>query len=432
MTSTGKICAEIAEEYENQGWEVKIAYGRLPNVPDKYKKFAVRIGNITDVYGHVLYSRLSGKHGFASKRSTQKFLEWAEFFSPDLVWLHNLHGYYINIEMLFRWLKLHPEIEKKWTLHDCWAFTGNCGYFSYVKCEKWKIECGNCPQLHRYPNSLFLDNTKSNFRRKKELFTGVKKLSLIVPSKWLARLVSESILREYPLEVIYNKIDTAVFRPRKSDIKEILGLEEKVVILGVANIWEKRKGLDDFISLAKMLDGKYAIILVGLSKKQIKEIPKQVKGIQRAESHRKMDELHCSVDVFVNASKEVVFKLTSVKALSRGGRMTVCKDTACENIMENNEGIAIEPGAENLYYAITGQKWDGEKSSGVAVIICMSKISSPEKMAELYSISDYYANPTYEDNYPTTNLEAKRCGAFVVTYDSGGARETIERDAFEN
>ena len=218
--STGRICTDLAQEYEAQGHEVKIAYGRDSYVPEKYSKYAVRIGSDLDIRIHGVLSRLFDAHGLGSKSATKKFLKWAEEYKPDLLWLHNIHGYYINYELLFEWIKKHPEMEVKWTLHSCWSFTGHCSHFTFVKCYKWKNHCENCPQKKRYPASLFLDCSKGNFDRKKKAFCGVKNMTLITPSKWLADLVKQSFLKEYPVEVRYNTIDTNVFKPTSGNFRE--------------------------------------------------------------------------------------------------------------------------------------------------------------------------------------------------------------------
>ena len=142
--STGRICGELAQSYEGKGYEVKIAYGRKGSVPEKYKKYAVRIGNAVTVRLHGIYTRLFDRHGFASNQATKRFLKWAEKYNPDMLWLHNIHGYYINIELLFKWIKSRPNMQVKWTLHDCWSFTGHCAYFTLANCSKWKNHCEKC------------------------------------------------------------------------------------------------------------------------------------------------------------------------------------------------------------------------------------------------------------------------------------------------
>lgn len=333
--STGKICAGIAEAYEKEGHEVKIAYGRDGTVPEKFNRFAVRIGTDLDVKIHGVRSRLLDDHGFASVSATKKFLKWAEEYDPDVLWLHNIHGYYINIKLLFQWIKRRPQMQVKWTLHDCWAFTGHCSYFTMAGCNKWQTGCENCPQKKGYPSSLLLDRSKANYQIKRALFTGVKDLTFITPSQWLADLVKQSFLKEYPVEVRYNTIDTSVFKPTPSDFREKNGLENKKILLGVASPWSERKGLPDFVKLSEMLDDDYKIVLVGLSKEQIEELPKNILGITRT----------------------------------------------------NN---AVE-------------------------------------LAQIYTAAEAFFNPTYEDNYPTVNLEAEACGTRVVTYNTGGSAETLRR-----
>lgn len=331
--STGRICTDLAQQLEKDGNEVKIAYGRTSAVPDSGKKYAIRIGNDLDCRIHALQTRLFDKHGFGSKSATKKFLKWVEIYQPDVIWLHNIHGYYINIEMLFEWIKAHPQLDVKWTLHDCWAFTGHCSHFSYVKCEQWKHECHRCVQLREYPACYLRGSVGANFERKRKAFTGVKNMRLITPSKWLADLTRESFLKEYPVEVHYNNIDTKIFKPTPNDFRQRYRVEEKNIVLGVANVWNERKGLYDFYKLADILPQKYVIVLVGVNGKQIKKLPKNIIGIQRTHS--------------------------------------------------------------------------------------------PQELAKIYTAADVFVNLTYEDNYPTVNLEAQACGKKVITYDTGGCRETL-------
>ena len=332
--STGKICAAIAQDYERDGHEVKIAYGRDGFVPEQFKKYAVRIGTDLDVRLHGVYTRLTDRHGFGSVCSTRKFLKWASEYDPDVLWLHNIHGYYVNIELLFNWIKARPNMQVKWTLHDCWAFTGHCSHFTFVGCDRWKTGCYSCPQIKEYPASLLCDASCWNYEKKKALFTGVRNMTIITPSKWLANLVKESYLGEYDVEVIYNTINTEIFKPTPSDFRKQHGLEDKKIILGVASTWGPRKGLDDFVKLSKMLDDRYKIVLVGVTAEQAKELPSSILTIHRT----------------------------------------------------NNQ----------------------------------------KELAEIYTAADVFCNTTYEDNYPTVNLEAQACGTKVVTYNTGDCKETLD------
>lgn len=351
--STGKICGAIAEDYEKQGCEVKIAYGRDSFVPERYQKYAVRIGSDIQVRIHGVRSRLLDDHGLGSVSDTKKFLRFAEEFSPDIVWIHNIHGYFINYKLLFDWIKSRPDMQVKWTLHDCWAFTGHCTHFSVVGCYKWKEHCERCPQKKAYPASLFRDNSYANFETKKAAFTGVPNMTIYTPSEWLANLARQSFLREYPIEVKYNEIDTSVFCPTPSDFREKYSIENKKMILGVASVWSANKGLSDFVKLSKMLDDNYKIVLVGLSEAQIASLPENILGLTRTTNAKELAQIYTAADIFLNPSLEETFGLTTVEALSCGTFAVVYKNTACEEIVKIYGGVAVEHGAENLYSAVT-------------------------------------------------------------------------------
>ncbi len=351
IRSTGRICTELAERFEAEGHEVRIAYGRMGEVPEKYRAIAHRIGSDLSVRLHGVKTRLFDAHGYGSKAATRAFLSWAEAYDPDMLWLHNIHGYYINIEMLFKWIKTRPQMQVKWTLHDCWAFTGHCSHFSFVGCDRWKTQCENCPQKDRYPASL-LDRSSDNYRRKKAAFTGVKDMTVITPSEWLARLVRQSFLGCYPVEVQYNTINRDVFKPSESDIRKRLGLENKKIVLGVASSWDDRKGLYDFYTLRNMLDESYAVVLVGLTEQQIASLPEGIVGIAHTNSAQELAQVYTAADVFVNPSREETFGLTTVEAMACGTQAIVYKHTACEEIVNKMGGIAVEQNVQALFEAV--------------------------------------------------------------------------------
>lgn len=333
--STGRIACDTARKLEKEGHQCVVAYARGPVSKDIK---TIKIGNRLSIYFHAFLTRVFDKHGFGSKLATKKLIKQIEEYDPDVIHLHNIHGYYINIEILFKYLK---ESKKKvvWTLHDCWSFTGHCSHFDSEGCNKWKTGCHNCSLKHEYPSSKLYDSSKRNYIKKKEIFNSLdsEQVTIVTPSNWLANLVKKSFLSKYKVEVIYNGIDLNVFKPTLSDIKEKHGIEDKKVILGVASVWTKKKGFYDFIELSKILDDKYKIVMIGLSDKQLKEVPSNVLGIKRTESI--------------------------------------------------------------------------------------------EELVKWYSASHVFFNPTYEDTYPTVNLESQACGTSAVTYDTGGS---VENCCIEN
>ena len=347
--STGRIAAEKCRELMKEGHQCVLAFGRTKANCDDVP--TVQIGTSLDYRIHGVRSRILDDHGFGSKKATRRFLAWVKDYDPDVIWLHNLHGYYIHLGLLFDYLH---SCGKKilWTLHDCWAFTGHCAYFDFAGCGKWKEGCHNCPQKGSYPASFWRDNSRGNYAAKKRLFTGIPNLTLIVPSYWLESRVKQSFLKDYPVEVGYNTINRDIFQPTPSDFRKKHGLEDKKIILGVASVWDERKGLKDFLALSEMLDQQYKIVLIGLSPAQIEALPKTILGLPRTNSMRELAESYSAADVYVNPSAEETFGMTAMEARCCGTEAIVYQDTACEEIVNQFGGIAVPKGAQHLHAAI--------------------------------------------------------------------------------
>ena len=223
--STGRIAEEIGQTALAAGWRSVIAYGRAPHRPSAsaygrapHRPSAsdlIRIGNDWDVRLHGLRSRVFDDHGFGSRRATEAFIREAEKLNPTVVHLHNLHGYYLNIDVLFRWLA-RSGVPVVWTLHDCWPFTGHCAHFTFAGCARWKTGCFSCPQTRSYPSSFLFDRSRRNWERKRELFSAVKNLTLVPVSDWLAGLTKESFLGNKKIVRIFNGTDTETFSPKSS------------------------------------------------------------------------------------------------------------------------------------------------------------------------------------------------------------------------
>lgn len=315
--STGRICTDLAIALEKQGHEVKIAYGRDGSVPEEFQRYAVRIGTDWDVRLHAIKTRLFDAAGFGSIKATKKFIAWVEAYDPDIIHLHNLHGYYINIELLFQYLK---SCNKRiiWTLHDCWAFTGHSAYCDAVRCERWKTGCYKCPQKKVYPKS-YVDASKKNWIRKRALFSGIPNMAIITPSYWLANLVRESYLKEYQVMVIHNGIDISNFYPLANDFKEVYNLVGKTIILSVATVWNDLKGYHDFLKLASILNDTYRIVMVGgMTEEQIKELPKNIIHINKTRSIKEMAYLYNAADVYVNLTVCDTYPTVNLEAVACG------------------------------------------------------------------------------------------------------------------
>lgn len=298
------------------------------------------------IFYHGVMTRLTDRTGFYSKGDTARLLECLDEIDPDVVHLHNLHGYYVNIEMLFDWLAGHRCLVR-WTLHDCWAFTGHCVYFTYVKCAQWKTQCAcseSCPQLDTYPKTISKANCSRNFADKKRIFTTVppERMTLITPSRWLADLVGESFLKNWPVEIRHNTIDTSIFKPTPSDFRERYGIGDRFMIMGCASTWSERKGLSDFVRLAGELDSeKYAIVLVGLNGKQIRQLSEKLVALPKTESPVALAQAYSAADVFVHPGVEETFGMTVVEAQACGTPVVVTEGSACAEAADPDAAIVI-------------------------------------------------------------------------------------------
>lgn len=346
--STGRIAADISRAVEEAGGRCRIAYGR-GKAPDDVDSF--RISNRIDLYYHAFMTRLTDRHGLYSKHATKRLLRDIQTYNPDVIHLHNIHGYYLNYEMLFGFLKKYGK-PVVWTLHDCWAFTGHCSHFSAVGCNQWEKKCKNCCQLKQYPACSMKGNVQNNFYRKKTAFSNMSNVRILVPSQWLEDIVKRSFLGSYPIEVLYNYVDTDLFRPTEGKFRERYHLQNKKIVLGVANIWNERKGFYEMLELAQRLGESYAVVMVGLNKKQLKELPEGVIGLEQTSNTRELADIYSAADVYVNLSIEETFGLTTVEAIACGTPAIVYKGTACEEIARKTGGIVIDSDMDELVKAI--------------------------------------------------------------------------------
>lgn len=347
--STGKIAEGISKSISENGWLSYIGYGRKGR-KSKYSE-EILIGNKVDFYVHALGTRLLDRHGFFSKKATEDFLKKLDSIKPDLIHLHNIHGYYLHIRILFDYIKKH-DIPVVWTLHDCWSYTGHCAYYTASNCEKWKTQCEKCPQIGSYPKS-YVDSSINNFKDKKDIFSNVKQLTIVTPSQWLADEVKESFLKDYSIKVINNGVDLSLFDVKSVDaLKSKLNVQNQKIILGVASIWEERKGLNEFIKLASMLDENYKIILVGLTASQIKMLPKNIIGIERTESIDELAQYYSLADVFFNPTFEDNFPTTNIESLACGTPVLTYQTGGSPEIIDENTGWVVEQRDLDTVYSI--------------------------------------------------------------------------------
>lgn len=329
--STGRIAEQIASLARVHGWDTYMVHGARYVNESKMKTL-----QSVSLWGerlHALKSMLFDAHGLGSAHATRRVISEIRRIKPDVIHLHNIHGYYLNYRILFEYLQ-SIDIPVVWTLHDCWTVTGHCSHFESIGCERWKMGCYNCPSKKDYPKSLLFDCSKRNFALKKSLFTSVKNMTIVPVSQWLGHILKDSFLNKYSCRVINNGVDISMFSPQESDLRSRLGIRDKIVLLGVATAWKNDKGLQEFIQLSEIPN--YQVVMVGVSDEIKQMLPQSVIAINRT----------------------------------------------------NNQ----------------------------------------QELAEYYSMADMLVNPTYNDSFPTVNLEALACGTPIVTYRTGGSPESVTAD----
>lgn len=331
--STGRIVCELENTMRRNDISPYAIYGRDMTGetfgPDVYK--------MNDKYGwyvHKYTTHLIGYQGYSSKKHTQKAIEFIEQIDPDVVHLHNLHGHYLNLEVLFDYLQ---RTNKKvvWTFHDCWPFTGHCAYFHHIGCERWKNGCGNCPQKTMYPRSMIFDRSERQWKDKRRMFSSLQNLHIVTVSNWLKSLVEESFLGDCDIRTIYNGIDISIFSPQNSGelVKSKLGLDAaKKLVLGVASGWTERKGLSDFIYFAQNAPSDVIFLLVGQIPRSQK-LPDNIIPYGRTNSQTELAELYSAADLFVNPSRQETFGLTTAEAMACGTPAIVYDTTACPEVV---------------------------------------------------------------------------------------------------
>ena len=339
-TSTGRIMGDIQREAKKRGYETVSFVGRRKPFMDLR---CVKFGNAFSFGIHVVLNTLFDCQGYGSWLMTRQLIRKLREEKPDIIHLHNLHGYYLYLPLLFRYLREEYTGKVFWTFHDCWPFTGHCAYFTMAGCKKWEIGCHHCPNKKEYPISLLLDLSDLNYRAKKKMFCGMRNLTILVPSKWMEGLVKKSFFRGEKVLITSNgiDIDTFSYRVDGNVLKKYKIPEEKKILLGVASMWDKRKGMNDFLQLSKALKEEYQIVLVGLSRKQILKLPDNIIGIKRTENIEELVTIYSRADIFINPSVEESFSLVTVEAFACGTPVIVLDTSAVRELVTDENGIVL-------------------------------------------------------------------------------------------
>lgn len=345
-TSTGRIMQEIGELAMQHGWESYIAYSYGRDGHRPCQSHLLPVGNKLSVLWHGVQTRLFDRHGLASAQATRRFIQQIEALQPDIIHIHNIHGYFLNYPILFDYLA-HCNTPVVWTIHDCWLYTGHCYYYSYAQCDKWKTGCGNCPQKREFPASLFLDRSRQNFADKQRAFTAIppERLTIVPVSEWIRTEMSHSFLRNAHYQVIHNGINTEVFNIYDTTaVKARYGLQGKRIYLGVASIWCEAKGLYDFIKLARQLHPDEVLVLIGIGEKERKLLPPGVVAISRTENIRQMAELYAAANAFINLTWQDNYPTVNLEAIACGTPVITYRTGGSVEAVTPQTGCVVEQG----------------------------------------------------------------------------------------
>lgn len=355
--STGRIATELCRQAMKRGHQALLCHARGLSPSDVP---SLVIGSRLDTCIHAALARLTDRSGFFSRRATRRLVAQLKQYQPDLIHLHNLHGYYLHLPTLFNYLR-KADIAVLWTLHDCWSFTGHCATMalddscnkSGESCERWQSGCGHCPLRGYYPKSLFIDQSARNYQEKRKLFTNIPTMALATPSQWLKGEVARSFLRDYPVYVLPNGVDLAVFKPceNASALQSTLALYRldtligRKLVLSAASAWDGRKGLSDLIRLAKVLGRGYQVVAVGLSEKQIASLPPDtVLGLPRTQNLNELCALYTACDLYISLSQQETMGMTLLEALSCGTQVLCYNATAMPEIVTEKVGAVVPLG----------------------------------------------------------------------------------------
>lgn len=382
--STGRIAEQLGQYAISQGWKSYIAYGR--EAKDS-KSELIKIGSTLDVYTHAIGARLFDCQGLMSKNATRKFLKQIEKIQPDIIHLHNIHGYYINYPMLFNYLK-RKNIPTIITMHDFWLMTGHCAYIN-ESCNKWETGCGHCPRLSQYPATK-LDCSARNWKRKAGIFADMPNVTLVPVSYWLAKYVDKSFLHEVKQQMIYNGIDTRAFKPYRGKSHTVDGIDwTKYTIMTIATRWTKANGFDDIIQLSRVLPDDFRIVMIGLDDRQLEDLPENIIGLKKIESLTSLRELYSKADVIFNVNREVTFGLVTVEAMACGTPAVVFHNTAGEELVNKQTGFVINSVYDLIEILPVIRNMDKEKTA----ISCRQRVLDMfDADKQSYKYFDLYLN----------------------------------------
>lgn len=352
--TTGDLVGSLSRHFSERGWDVTIAYGRRAAGEQPTNLNLLKIGNRLQHYTHALATRLMDMHGLMSKNATKKLCRFIETEKPDIIHLHNIHGYWLNYQILFETLRKH-NIPIVWTLHDCWPMTGHCSHFLDVGCTEWKTGCRTscCPAKRNYPSTLGLSRNKDNFSDKKKSYGSLNNMHIITVSDWMNSIARQSMLAGNEIHTIHNGVDMDIFRRMRADemdcylpdeVKEIDN--NKKIVLTAANAWYAAKGYDAIVNYSRRMPRDVVLICVGNCSKisnKLKSIKNRIIVLDRVSDPKTMAALFNRADLFFNPSRVESMSMVNVEAIACGTPVATSAVSGMPETVNKEVGTTFDP-----------------------------------------------------------------------------------------
>lgn len=391
--STGQIIDEITSQAASNQFDYKVLF----QFGDNQDKNSYQFESKLDKFIRRIIRKLTGNVTWYTFIETKKIIAQIRNYGPDIIHLHTIHHQCTNYSMLYKFLIKYgkPIIV---TLHDCWAYTGGCYYYTEFGCSQYITGCKKCT-MRREDLDCPLKKTRSNFAKKRNFYSKCNNLIVVGVSDWICKEAKKSILANKSIFCIHNGVNINIFK-RYQDNQDVLkkSLElhnrRKYLVLGVANVWDSRKNPELFYKLADLLGEDYQVVLVGDTEKKLKN-KDNIMLYGKTSNSKELSYIYNVADVFVNMSIEETFGLVTAEAAVCGTSVVAFDSTANSEIANIANGKLVQVG--DIDGVASAVKQICQKKETVQNIEQVRKELSSQKMTKDYwKLYNDIINNTYK------------------------------------
>lgn len=318
--STSSIVGAIHKALILNDEESYVVYGHGPKVCDPN---AIKVASEATLKAQSLESAITGfVMGDCCRITTHRIMRFIKNKKPDIVHLHCINGYLVDIVQLLEFLK-DEGISTVITLHAEFMYTGGCGYSH--ECDKWmRIAggCGKCSYIGtEHPRSWFFDRTALEWERLRCAYDGFKNLTVVGVSPWSASRAGRSTFFSNSRVIsINNGISEKVFHPEFNTqlSEELKGDGKKTVLHVTANFESPNKGGHDYVlDCAKRLRNE-PIKFIVIGRAANRDWPENVKYLGQVKDKQKLAQYYTLADLTLLTSRKETFSLVTAESLCCG------------------------------------------------------------------------------------------------------------------